>query len=226
MQEEKTNRARAVLVGVAERTSEVDECERSLDELERLLDTAGGDCYAKVLQVKDSFDPRTCIGSGKVKEISEICSNNEIELVVFDFELSPSQIRNLEEDIGGNTTVLDRSMLILDIFALHAVTGEGKLQVELAQLKYSAPRLIGHGTELSRQGGGIGSRGPGESKLQTDRRHIRERVATLEHRIAEMEHNRAVMRAKRDRSGVFKVAIVVVTPITFAVLIVMAFKIM
>ena len=208
MQDEKTNRARAVLVGIAERTSEVEECERSLDELERLLDTAGGDCYAKVLQVKDSFDPRTCIGSGKVKEIAEICSNNEIELVVFDFELSPSQIRNLEEDLGGSVSVLDRSMLILDIFALHAVTGEGKLQVELAQLKYSAPRLIGHGTELSRQGGGIGSRGPGESKLETDRRHLKERVTTLEHRIAEMEHNRAVMRAKRDRSGVFKVAIV------------------
>ena len=208
MQEEKTNRARAVLVGIAERTSEVEECERSLDELERLLDTAGGDCYAKVLQVKDSFDPRTCIGSGKVKEIAEICSNNEIELVVFDFELSPSQIRNLEEDLGGSVSVLDRSMLILDIFALHAVTGEGKLQVELAQLKYSAPRLVGHGTELSRQGGGIGSRGPGESKLETDRRHLKERVTTLEHRIAEMEHNRAVMRAKRDRSGVFKVAIV------------------
>ena len=208
MQDEKTNRARAVLVGIAERTSEVEECERSLDELERLLDTAGGDCYAKVLQVKDSFDPRTCIGSGKVKEIAEICSNNEIELVVFDFELSPSQIRNLEEDLGGSVSVLDRSMLILDIFALHAVTGEGKLQVELAQLKYSAPRLVGHGTELSRQGGGIGSRGPGESKLETDRRHLKERVTTLEHRIAEMEHNRAIMRAKRDRSGVFKVAIV------------------
>lgn len=208
MQEEKTNRVRAVLVGVAERTSEVEECERSLDELERLLDTAGGDCYAKVLQVKDSFDPRTCIGSGKVKEIAEICSNNEIQLVVFDFELSPSQIRNLEEDLGGNVSVLDRSMLILDIFALHAVTGEGKLQVELAQLKYSAPRLVGHGTELSRQGGGIGSRGPGESKLETDRRHLKERVTALEHKIAEMEHNRAVMRAKRDRSGVFKVAIV------------------
>jgi len=202
------DKTRAVLVGVAERSSEVDECERSLDELERLLDTAGGECYAKVLQVKDSFDPRTCIGSGKVKELAEICANNEIELVVFDFELSPSQIRNLEGDLGGDVTVLDRSMLILDIFALHAVTGEGKLQVELAQLKYSAPRLIGHGTELSRQGGGIGTRGPGESKLETDRRHLNERITTLERRLAELEHNRSVMRAKRDRSGVFKVAIV------------------
>lgn len=208
MIKEENKSTRAVLVSVAERTFDVAECERSLDELERLLETAGGECYAKVLQVKETFDPRTCIGSGKVKELAEICSNNEIKLVVFDFELSPSQIRNLESDLGGDVDVLDRSMLILDIFALHAVTGEGKLQVELAQLKYSAPRLIGRGTELSRQGGGIGTRGPGESKLETDRRHINERVTTLERRLSELEHNRSVMRAKRDRSGLFKVAIV------------------
>ena len=208
MQEDNVKKTRAVLVGIAERTSETDGCERSLNELERLLDTAGGECFAKLIQVKDSFDPRTCIGSGKVKELSELCDANDIELAVFDFELSPSQIRNLESDLGGKVTVLDRSMLILDIFALHAVTGEGKLQVELAQLKYSAPRLIGHGTELSRQGGGIGSRGPGESKLETDRRHLKERVVTLERRLAELEHNRSVMRAKRDRSGTFKIAIV------------------
>lgn len=208
MQDKIVNKAKAVLVGIAGRASEVEECERSLDELERLLDTAGGECFAKLLQVKESFDPRTCIGSGKVKELCEICENNGVELVVFDFELSPSQIRNLEADLGGEVTVLDRSMLILDIFALHAVTGEGKLQVELAQLKYSAPRLVGHGTELSRQGGGIGSRGPGESKLETDRRHLKERVTTLERRLEELEHNRSVMRAKRDRSGVFKATIV------------------
>ena len=208
MQDKTLEKAKAVLVGIAERGSEVEECERSLDELERLLDTAGGECFAKILQVKESYDPRTCIGSGKVKELSEICENNDVVLVVFDFELSPSQICNLESDLGGDVTVLDRSMLILDIFALHAVTGEGKLQVELAQLKYSAPRLVGHGTELSRQGGGIGSRGPGESKLETDRRHLKERVTTLERRLDELEHNRLVMRAKRDRSGVFKVAIV------------------
>ena len=208
MQDKIEKKARAVLVAIAERSSEVEECERSLDELERLLDTAGGECFARLLQVKESFDPRTCIGSGKVKELREVCENNDARLVVFDFELSPSQIRNLEADLGGDVTVLDRSMLILDIFALHAVTGEGKLQVELAQLKYSAPRLVGHGTELSRQGGGIGSRGPGESKLETDRRHLKERITTLERRLEELEHNRSVMRAKRDRSGVFKVAIV------------------
>ena len=186
----------AVLVTIAESGSDVDECNRSLDELERLLNTAGAECFAKVIQVKDKFDPRTCIGKGKVAEISELCKNNDITLVVFDFELSPAQIRNLEDDIS-NVTVIDRSMLILDIFALHAVSGEGKLQVELAQLKYSAPRLTGKGIELSRLGGGIGSRGPGESKLETDRRHLHEKIVNLERRLAEMEHNRAVMRSQR-----------------------------
>ena len=197
----------AVLVTIAETTADINECERSLDELERLLNTAGGECFAKIIQVKDRFDPRTCIGKGKVSEIADICKNNQLKLVVFDFELSPVQIRNLENDIG-DVTVIDRSMLILDIFALHAVTGEGKLQVELAQLKYSAPRLTGKGIELSRQGGGIGSRGPGESKLETDRRHLHEKVVALEKKLREMEHNRSVMRAQRDRSGICKVALV------------------
>ena len=197
----------AILVTIAESTSMLDECERSLDELERLLNTAGGESFAKVIQVKDKFDPRTCIGKGKVAEISELCKNNGITLVIFDFELSPAQIRNLENDIG-DVTVIDRSMLILDIFALHAVSGEGKLQVELAQLRYSAPRLTGKGTELSRQGGGIGSRGPGESKLETDRRHLHEKIVSLEKKLAELEHNRSVMRAQRDRSGLTKVALV------------------
>ena len=198
----------AIIVGVAERGSDVPECERSLDELTRLLDTAGGDVFARVLQVKDSFDPRTCIGSGKVKEISELCKNNCIELVIFDFELTPAQIRNLEADIGEDVRVIDRSMLILDIFALHATSGEGKLQVELAQLKYSAPRLMGRGVEMSRLGGGIGSRGPGETKLESDRRHLKEKVIALEKKLAEMEHNRSVMRAQRDRSGLPKIALV------------------
>ena len=201
------NEKYAVLVTIAENTSMIDECERSLDELERLLNTAGGECFAKVIQVKDKFDPRTCIGKGKVEEISDLCKNNNVTLVVFDFELSPAQIRNLENDIG-DVTVIDRSMLILDIFALHAVSGEGKLQVELAQLRYSAPRLTGKGIELSRQGGGIGSRGPGESKLETDRRHLHEKIVSLEKKLAELEHNRSVMRAQRDRSGLTKVALV------------------
>lgn len=204
---ENTNQ-RAILVGIASKSSELAECEISLDELERLADTAGAQTYAKVTQVKDAYDPRTLIGSGKVLEIAEIASNADASLVIFDEELSTAQIRNLENDIGGNVTVIDRSMLILDIFALHATSGEGKLQVELAQLKYTAPRLVGKGLELSRQGGGIGSRGPGESKLETDRRHLHEKLVNLENRLKELESNRAVMRAQRDRSGLPKVALV------------------
>ena len=197
----------AVLVGYAERSADLAECERSLDELERLLNTAGGKAFAKIIQVKSEFDPRTCIGSGKVAEIAELCKNHGIDIVVFDFELTPAQIRNLEADLDVET-VIDRSMLILDIFALHATTGEGKLQVELAQLKYTAPRLTGKGVELSRQGGGIGSRGPGESKLETDKRRLKEKVVLLEARLRELENNRMVMRAQRDRSGLAKIAIV------------------
>ncbi len=198
---------KAVLVGYARRNTELDAAERSLDELERLLDTAGGEAYARVLQIKPTPDPATVIGSGKVEEIASLCHSHEISLVVFDMELSPSQIRNLEDGIG-DVLVLDRSMLILDIFALHATSGEGKLQTELALLRYTAPRLTGHGKELSRLGGTIGTRGPGESKLEEDRRHIRHRITALEGQLAEMEKNRATMRAARARSGVPKVAIV------------------
>ena len=200
-------RDRAILVGIAKNTAEIEECEISLDELSRLADTAGADTVARVIQVKESFDARTVIGSGKVREISELVKTTEADIVIFDEELSPAQIRNLENDIE-NVSVIDRSMLILDIFALHATSGEGKLQVELAQLKYSAPRLIGKGIALSRQGGGIGSRGPGESKLETDRRHLHEKVVSLEAKLAELERNRAVMRSQRDRSGLVKIALV------------------
>ena len=199
---------RAILVGICTDDRMADEIDRGLDELERLLDTAGGVCFAKMVQNKDKPDPRTLIGSGKVKELAELCDANGIELVVFDEELAPSQIRNLEDEIGDGVRIIDRSMLILDIFALHAVSREGKLQVELAQLKYTAPRLTGHGTELSRLGGGIGTRGPGESKLETDRRHLHRRVTALETELRELERNRLTMRAARDRSGVPKIAIV------------------
>ena len=197
----------AVLVGVARSSRETASCERSLDELSRLLDTAGGVEAARVLQLKPTFDPATVIGSGKVAEIAELCRANDIKLAVFDMELSPSQIRNLENAMD-DVLVLDRSMLILDIFALHAVSGEGKLQVELAQLRYTAPRLTGKGRELSRLGGTIGTRGPGESKLEEDRRHIHHRIDALTAALKEMEKNRATMRAARERSGIPKVAIV------------------
>lgn len=197
----------AVLVGIVRKSEKVPVCERSLDELSRLLHTAGGEEFARVIQQRPAIDPATVIGSGKVAEIAELCRANGIGLVVFDMELSPSQIRNLEKGME-DVMVIDRSMLILDIFALHAVTGEGKLQVELALLRYTAPRLTGHGKELSRLGGTIGTRGPGESKLEEDRRHIQRRIRALEDQLDEMAKNRATIRAARERSGIPKVAIV------------------
>ena len=199
---------KSVLVGIVTRGERDEDIDRSLDELEGLLTTAGGESFARLVQNKETPDPRTLIGSGKAAELAYLCACNDVKLVVFDCELSPSQIRNLEDIIGNDVRVIDRSMLILDIFALHAVTGEGKLQVELAQLKYTAPRLMGKGTELSRLGGGIGTRGPGESKLETDRRHLQRRIRSLEAQIAEMDKNRQTIRASRNRSGVVQVAIV------------------
>lgn len=199
--------SKAVLVAIASDTKNVESTERSLDELERLLETAGGESVARVIQIKDRPDIATYLGSGKIKEVKELCEANKIELAVFDCELSPSQIRNIEKELG-EINVIDRSMLILDIFALHAASSEGKLQVELAQLKYTAPRLIGKGKDMSRLGGGIGTRGPGESKLESDRRHLKRRIAALSEELAHLEQNRKTMRAARDRSGIAKAAIV------------------
>lgn len=206
--EELQESALAILVGVTGRDGNAQQTEQGLDELARLLDTAGGTVFARVVQNKAVFDPRTVIGSGKVQEIAALCRENQVRLVVFDMELSPAQIRNLEDGFGEKVRVIDRSMLILDIFALHAVTLEGKVQVELAQLKYTAPRLIGKGTEMSRLGGGIGTRGPGESRLESDRRHMQRRIRSLEAQLEEMERNRQTIRAARDRSKVCRVAIV------------------
>ena len=199
---------RAALVSVVTRDVSAEEAEVSLAELARLLETAGGVAAMTLLQNKEAPDVRTYLGSGKVAELAFLCARNDITLAVFDCELSPSQIRNLEEALGGSVRVIDRSMLILDIFALHAASGEGKLQVELAQLKYTAPRLMGKGTELSRLGGGIGTRGPGESQLETDRRHLQRRIHALEADIAAMAENRRTQRVARDRSGLSRVAIV------------------
>lgn len=199
---------RAILVGICLDGDRAEKTEKSLAELERLLDTAGGVCIAKLIQNMDHPNPRTLLGTGKVQELSALCNLNDVELVVFDEELSPSQIRNLEDDIGGEIRVIDRSVLILDIFALHAVSREGKLQVELAQLKYTAPRLTGKGKDLSRLGGGIGTRGPGESKLESDRRHMKHRIVALEEELRMLDKNRRTMRAARDRSGIPKIAIV------------------
>ena len=196
----------AILVGVNLGGSDTG-FEASLRELERLLHTAGGEVFAVLVQNKDKITGATYIGSGKLAELAELCSNNDIHMVVFDCELSPMQIRNIEDALG-DVRVIDRSMLILDIFALHASSAAGKLQVELAQLKYTMPRLLGKGKELSRLAGGIGTRGPGESQLETDRRHIERRIHMLEDRLRELEENRKTQREKRDRSGIIKAAIV------------------
>jgi GTP-binding protein HflX len=204
-------RTRAATVSMVCYDDDEVEVEKSLAELARLLDTAGADTVFSLVQNKSAPDPRYLLGSGKVAELAAMCHMNEVSLVVFDMDLSPSQIRNLEDAISTEqmpVRVIDRSMLILDIFALHASSGEGKLQVELAQLKYTAPRLVGHGTEMSRLGGGIGTRGPGESKLESDRRHMQRRIYALEQELKVMEKNRRTMRASRDRSGALKVSIV------------------
>lgn len=183
-------------------------CLMSLEELRRLLDTAGGSVAAIVTQMRNAPDSKYGVGSGKIEEISEICKNTGANLVIFDFELTPSQIKEIEAAIEEDVSVLDRSMLILDIFASRAQSAEGRLQVELAQLKYTAPRLMGKGKSMSRLGGGIGTRGPGESKLEIDRRRLKARVAQLEEELRKVEKNRLTMRAARERSGIPKCAIV------------------
>ena len=198
---------KAVLAAINLPEMDEGECERSLDELESLLDTAGGEVFARVVQSKSNPDPRTCFGSGKLIELGELCRANDIDVVIFDNELSPAQIRNIEKEVDC-ARIIDRSMLILDIFAKHAVTGEGKLQVELAQLKYTAPRLTGKGTQLSRLGGGIGTRGPGESKLESDRRHLKRKMEQLEYELRELDKSRLTQRKARERSGIKKIAIV------------------
>ena len=210
----KIDTERAAVVGIVTYDNPENTSSASLDELERLLETAGGKAVVRLVQTKDSPDVRTFLGSGKIKELAELCRENDITLVVCDSELSPSQIRNMEDalDCGDSrkpVRVIDRSMLILDIFAIHATSSEGKLQVELAQLKYTAPRLIGKGISMSRQqGGNIAMRGPGETKLESDRRHIKRRMQALEEELSAIELRRATQRKQRDRSGICRAAIV------------------
>ena len=199
---------RAVLVGLNAScfTEEETATESTLDELEDLLETAGGFCTGKVLQNRHTPDPHSFIGEGKALEVKMLAEATQSNMVVFDNELSPGNIRALEEIIG--VTVLDRSALILDIFAQRAKTKEGRLQVELAQYKYLLPRLSGMGASLSRQGGGIGTRGPGETQLESDRRHIRERINRLEEELEQVRKVRAIQRERRMKNSVPVVAIV------------------
>ena len=199
---------RAVLVGLNADcfTKEQTATDETLEELEALLETAGGFCTAKVLQNRHTPDAHSFIGEGKAQEVRMLAESTESTMVIFDNELSPGNIRALEEIIG--VPVLDRSALILDIFAQRAKTREGRLQVELAQNKYLLPRLSGMGTSLSRQGGGIGTRGPGETKLETDRRIIRERINRLEAELEQVRQVRSVQRERRIKNSIPVVAIV------------------
>ena len=197
---------RAALVGLFGRTSRHFDPEHALDELAGLTAAAGADVVLRVLQDRARPDPATFLGSGKVKTLHAACDEARVDVVVFDNELSPAQLSNLEEALERK--VLDRTQLILDIFAARARTREGKLQVELAQLQYLMPRLVGSSTALSRLGGGIGTRGPGETKLESDRRRIRHRISVLSDEIDTVRRRRSQLRERRHKSAVPTVALV------------------
>ncbi|MGI6491189.1 MAG: GTPase HflX [Pelotomaculum sp.] len=199
-------REKAVIVGIELAGDEPAETAYSLDELAGLADTAGAEVVGRLTQKKARPDPATFLGSGKAGEVAELCRQLEAELVIFDRELSPRQGRNLEELLG--VRVVDRTQLILDIFAGRARTSEGKLQVELAQLNYLLPRLVGKGLELSRLGGGIGTRGPGETKLEVDRRRIRQRIADLKEELKNVKKHRDLLRRSRQEAPIPLVALV------------------
>ena len=201
--ENKQEPEKAVLIAVD--TGEYD-CDISLDELEELAETAGAEVVGRMSQKRDKPDSGTFLGSGRLEELGDFCKNNEVDLVIADSELAPAQLRNIEK--ATDVRVIDRTTLILDIFAERARSNEGKFQVELAQLRYSLPRLMGQGTKLSRLGGGIGTRGPGETKLERDRRHIRRRIKALEDEFDALEKRRSLARARREKDGVETVVIV------------------
>jgi GTP-binding protein HflX len=182
------------------------DAESSMDELEELAKTANAEVLARVIQKRPSADSATVLGEGKIDELAQLAKDLGAELIVFDTELTSSEIRNIEDIV--NIRVIDRTMLILDIFAARAVSNEGKLQVELAQLRYRLPRLMGIGRSLSRLGGGIGTRGPGEKQLETDRRHIRRRIEKLEADLKELEQRRSFSRSRRKKDNVLTAAIV------------------
>ena len=198
---------RCIICGVFMGTGKINDSDfASLKELKALCEACGAEVVGEVYQQRDSIDARTVIGKGKVEEIRNSIELLDADLVVFDCELSGSNTRNLESEL--NVRVIDRSRLILDIFALRATTKEGKCQVELAQLLYTLPRLSGIGTSLSRLGGGIGTRGPGETQLETDKRHINERIINLRKELKEIEKTRETMRKQRTKSEIPSVALV------------------
>jgi len=203
LHEMKDRKERALLVELD--TGEWD-AESSLAELYELARSAGAEPFGSVTQKRDAPDAATCVGSGMMEKIAEFCRAYAVDVVIFDCELTPTQLRNIEKSSG--VRAVDRTMLILDIFAANARSSEGRLQVELAQLKYLLPRLAGGGKGLSRLGGGIGTRGPGESQLETDRRHIRRRIESLNLQLGELERRRARQTSRREKDGVVTVALV------------------
>src|SRR5688572_2366162 len=197
---------RAALVGLVTGSARRIDAEHSLEELAGLADAAGARIVLRVLQERPKPDSATFLGSGKVQSLALAAAEADVDVVIFDNELSPAQLRELQKRLDRH--VVDRTQLILDIFARRARTREGKLQVELAQLKYLLPRLVGSGLELSRLGGGIGTRGPGETKLETDRRKIRTRIHNLQESIDDVRRRRSQLRDRRHKRAVPTVALV------------------
>ena len=208
MDHKEENKEKVIIAGLHTGSRDYinDTTDESMRELAELVDTAGGEVVGEMVQNRPMPEGATYLGEGKLMELKLAIEDTDATLVVFDDELSPIQLRNISDILG--VRVLDRSMLILDIFARRARSGEGKLQVELAQLKYQLPRLRGMGLELSRTGGGIGTRGPGETKLESDRRHIRTRIAALEEQIREIKKHRDLLRKRRRKDGHIVCAIV------------------
>ena len=199
--EDKKERALLISVDTGDFNAEV-----SMEELEGLAKTAGAEVVGTSIQKRQTPVAATYIGKGALYEMTRFCENMNIDLIIADSELSPVQIRNLEDET--NTRVIDRTTLILDIFAGRARSKEGKLQIELAQLKYSLPRLTGKGTQLSRLGGGIGTRGPGETKLESDKRHIRRRIQNIRQELDKVKSRREMIHERRKKNGALSVAIV------------------
>ena len=200
------NAERAAIVGLITGPVRRTEAERSLDELAGLATTAGARVVLRVLQERDRPDAGTFLGSGKIASLATACDETDVDLVIFDHELTPAQLRQIEARLAQK--VVDRTQLILDIFASRARTREGKLQVELAQLKYLLPRLVGGSDWLSRLGGGIGTRGPGETKLETDRRKIRQRISHVNSQLEEVRRRRLQLRERRHKASMPTVALV------------------
>lgn len=202
-----TAREKVIIVGIKEKGEDEKSFACRLEELRGLVEAAGGEVITSLTQVRDKVSPSIYIGKGKLEELKHLADETEADLIVFDRELSPVQIRNLEEFLAG-IRIVDRTLLILDIFSQRARSKEGILQVELAMLNYKLPRLTGKGKEMSRLGGGIGTRGAGEQKLELNKRHIKRRIGEIEKQLEKVRKTRQLHRKRRERSGISEIALV------------------